>query len=109
MQAKEEEAYDRMLPILTLAKCRKLKRKKIDLRIYEIENSNVFRHLKSYYEEQSVEYWETLELMGDCNDLAVLEHRKKALRDLWRSYYAGQDQHDGDSKDPENNSNRSSR
>jgi hypothetical protein len=81
------EAYERILPILTLAECRKIKKKEIDERVLAVEHSKEFRALKSYYEEQSVEYWANLELIGDGNDLATLDGRKKALRDLWRGTY----------------------
>jgi hypothetical protein len=81
------EVYKRMLPILTLAKCRKIKKKEIDERVQAVEHSKEFRALKSYYEEQSVEYWTNLELIGDGNDLAILDSRKKALRELWKGTY----------------------
>ena len=81
------EVYERILPILTLAKCRKIKKKEIDERVLAVEHSKDFRALKSYYEEQSVEYWANLELIGDGNDLATLDSRKKALRELWKGTY----------------------
>ena len=85
------KAYERMLPILTLARCKKLKKKEIDDRVLKIENSPVYIGLKSYYEEQTQDYWEMLELIGDCNDLIILAARKKALRELWRVCYGQQD------------------
>lgn len=96
MQQQYKEAYERMLPILQLAKCKKIRKKDIDERVAAIEHSPAYRQLKSYYEEQSPEYWANLELMGDCNDLATIDSRKKALRDLWRGTY-GEDQQTEDS------------
>lgn len=81
------EVYERILPILTLARCRKIKKKEIDEQILAVEHSKEFRALKIYYEEQSVEYWANLELIGDGNDLATLDSRKKALRELWKGTY----------------------
>lgn len=91
-----QQAYERMLPILQLAKCKKIRKKDIDERLLTIEHDPAYIQLKSYYEEQSPEYWANLELMGDCNDLVTIDNRKKALRDLWKGTY-GEDQQTKDS------------
>jgi len=88
MSNEYQEVYDRMRPILDLAKCRKLKKREISKALEQIEQHPVFQALKSYYEEMPLTYWDNLELMGDMDDLVELNERKKALKELWRTTHA---------------------
>lgn len=59
-----------------------------------------YKSLKTLWEEQSEEYWKSIMQVGDFEELQWLKTRKRALKKLWRTLYA-EDQQKEVSEAPE--------
>ena len=104
MPSRTQIAYERLLPMLLLADCEPLLKAPIKNDpaltkiLRSIEKSPAYLKLKEYYELETPEYWENLELIGECDDLVTLGNYKKALCKLWKDSHATKERNKTNSK-----------
>lgn len=71
-------------PILALLGLEDLLR---DAKYLELVNCSEYQELKILWEEQSPEYWNNIQQMGDFVELGHLRSLKAKLRNKWREIY----------------------